>query len=184
MMRRLNRVIWIMGITGVLLLVGGTALGLRLQGVFEVRPDRVRPEDSVELLVRRPPGLWGLYWEVQRQQGLGWHEFGYVIAGPEVKGAVIHRHTGEEVAVPLVGFSGSAIIRVKVPESMPDGRYRIGQDFYRDGSGSEEERREWHWGRVPQSEIAAQVGLSTWNSGFELIDAWILFLYSGRSPSS
>lgn len=145
-MKLIDRIIWIMGITGVVLLVGALALSAQWAHVLEVRPDVARPGDTVELRVRRPPSIWGLGWTVEKRGTSGWEEFGYTIAGPgeQWSPGVIEQVSGS-VVVPLIGFGGSATLPLAVHENVPAGDYRIGQSFTPDGPGSYQERREWHW---------------------------------------
>ena len=113
--------------------------------VVSLEPDRVRAGDSADLQVHPSPGVYGLEWTLEREEGSSWEWAGYLKAGPG------KRWEGEFFLPPLsggdiedIGFTGPAVMALEIPELEP-GIYRLGQDFFRKGRGSQEVRIQWHY---------------------------------------
>ena len=120
--------------------------GAKEDSVVSLTPDRVRSGDSAVLRVERSPGVWGLAWHLERLEGSTWEWTGGLVAGPgdDREARFYLGPNAANIGVDDLGFTADASIAIEVPKLEP-GRYRLGQDFEVQGSGSMEDRTRWHY---------------------------------------
>ena len=103
-------------------------------GVVSIRPKRVRPGATMTLVIRNPPGSWGLGWFLDRKDGSEWTYIGGFRAGPrgQWKDHAFNRFyflpKWRKVGLEDVPFDGNDSIDLKVPKLEP-GTYRIVASF-------------------------------------------------------
>jgi Family of unknown function (DUF6281) len=114
-------------------------------GVVSIRPKQLRPDATMTIVIRNPPGSWGLGWYLARKDGSEWTYIGGFRAGPrgQWKDHAFNRFyflpKWRTVGLEDIAFDGNDSIDVKVPELEP-GRYRIAASFFVDHED------EWHIG--------------------------------------
>lgn len=103
-------------------------------GVISIRPKQVRPGATMTIVIRNPPGSWGLGWYLARKDGSEWVYIGGFRAGPPGQWAQ-HRQNRfyflprwRNVGLEDVPFDGNDSIDLKVPKLEP-GTYRIVASF-------------------------------------------------------
>lgn len=103
-------------------------------GVVSIRPKRVRPGDTMTIVIRNPPGFYGLGWYLDRQDESEWTYIGGFRAGPpgQWKDHAFNRFyflpRWRNVGLEDIGFAGNDSIDLKVPRLEP-GTYRIAGSF-------------------------------------------------------
>ena len=128
-------------------------------GVISVRPKQVTPGGTMTIVVKDPPGYYGLGWNVDRREGSDlagacrvtrpspdcWEYIGGFRAGPEGQwkdhkfNNFYFRPEWDNVGLESIAFSGNDSMDLKVPELEP-GTYRLAHPFTK-ARGLE---REWH----------------------------------------
>jgi hypothetical protein len=114
-------------------------------GVVSLDPNRARVGDRAKLRVNRSRGIWGAGWMLEQHDGAAWRAIGLLVAGPR-KPWEPRFYLGPDwtsIGVDDIGFRGSESMALEIPELEP-GIYRLGQDFFRKGRGSQEDRIQWH----------------------------------------
>lgn len=112
-------------------------------GVVTVRPKRVRQAGTMTLVIRKPPGDYGLPWFLDRKNGSEWIYVGGFRAGPprqwkqHPQNRFYFLPKWRNVGIESVAFSGSDSIQLMVPHLEP-GTYRIAGAFF------VKDEREWH----------------------------------------
>ncbi len=125
---------------------GPENMPLQTDDVVSLNPNRLSVGDRAELRVTRSIGVWGLAWHLERQEGLSWESIGGLVAGPgnQWETRFYLGPGAANIEVDAVGFTQTASIAVQVPELEP-GKYRLGQEFFLEGSGSDEDQNQWHY---------------------------------------
>jgi hypothetical protein len=120
--------------------------GAKDDSVVSLIPDRVRSGDSAVLRVERSPGVWGLAWHLERLEDSTWKWIGGLVAGPgDDRDARFYLGPdAANIGVDDLGFTADASIAIEIPK-LESGKYRLGQDFEVQGSGSPEDRTRWHY---------------------------------------
>lgn len=112
-------------------------------GVVSIRPKQVRPGATMKIVIRKPPGFYGLGWYLARKDGSEWVYIGGFRAGPrgQWKDNAFNRFyflpKWRNVGLEDIGFDGNDSIDLKVPKLEP-GTYRIVASFFVDHED------EWH----------------------------------------
>ena len=125
---------------------GQENMPLQTDDVVSINPNRLSVGDRAELQVTRSIGVWGLAWHLERQEGSSWEWIGGLVAGPgnEWKTRFYLGPGAANIGVDDAGFTQTASIAVRVPKLKP-GKYRLGQEFFIEGSGSDEGQNQWHY---------------------------------------
>ena len=125
---------------------GPENMPLQTDDVVSLNPNRLSVGDRAELRVTRNIGVWGLAWHLERQEGSSWEWIGGLVAGPgnQWKTRFYLGPGAANLGVDDVGFTRTASIAVRVPKLEP-GKYRLGQEFFLEGSGSDEGQNQWHY---------------------------------------
>jgi hypothetical protein len=125
---------------------GPENMPLQTDDVVSLNPNRLSVGDRAQLRVARSIGVWGLAWHLERQEGLSWEWIGGLVAGPgnQWKTRFYLGPGAANIGVDDVGFTQTASIAVRVPQLEP-GKYRLGQEFFLEGSGSDESQNQWHY---------------------------------------
>jgi hypothetical protein len=113
--------------------------------VVSIRPEQAGVGDLVELRIDRTPGSYGLHWVIERSRDSSWEFFGHLVVGPG------EAWENEKFYLPPnlrggyadIGFNNPASMELEIPE-LEAGRYRLVQNFLRQGTGSIEKRTETH----------------------------------------
>jgi hypothetical protein len=125
---------------------GPENMPLQTDDVVSLNPNRLSVGDRAQLRVTRSIGVWGLAWHLERQEGLSWEWIGGLVAGPgnQWKTRFYLGPGAANIGVDDVGFTQTASIAVRVPQLEP-GKYRLGQEFFLEGGGSDESQNQWHY---------------------------------------
>ena len=114
-------------------------------GVISVRPKQVTPGGTMTIVIKDPPGFYGLGWLVDRREGSDVEYIGGFRAGPpgQWKDHEFNRFyflpKWDQVGLESIAFSGNDSMDLRVPQLEP-GTYRLAHPFTKE-RGLE---REWH----------------------------------------